>query len=80
MKFILDTSGHFYSEAEADYLSQLGFTFQPCVDTYYGEFSKSDKKVDIEINTLEELMTFVGKYGRIVLGRNYIEIYDDYRE
>jgi len=41
----------------------------------------------IEINTLEELLKFLNKYGRIVIcGSNYrqtqyeIEIYDTYRE
>ena len=34
----------------------------------------------VEINSLEELLAFVAKYGRIVLSENEIEIYDDYRE
>jgi len=34
----------------------------------------------VEINTLEELMAFIAKYGRIVLYDGKIEIYDDYRE
>lgn len=32
------------------------------------------------INTLEELMAFIEKYGMIVLDEDKIEIYDDYRE
>ena len=34
----------------------------------------------VTINSLEELLAFVAKYGRIVLSENEIEIYDDYRE
>ena len=40
----------------------------------------------IEINTLEELIKFSNKYGKLVFaskageGLPYIEIYDDYRE
>lgn len=34
----------------------------------------------VGINTLEELITFVQKYGTIVLDESHIEIYDDYRE
>ncbi len=41
----------------------------------------------IEINSLEELVDFVNKYGEIVIGFDYnnkeykyVEIYDDYRE
>ena len=34
----------------------------------------------VEINSLEELLAFVAKYGLIVLSENEIEIYDDYRE
>ena len=34
----------------------------------------------VEINSLEELLAFVAKYGLIVLSKNEIEIYDDYRE
>lgn len=41
----------------------------------------------IEVNSLEELMDFVGKYGNVVVQKCYkndrwyeIEIYDDYRE
>lgn len=41
----------------------------------------------IELNNLEEIASFVDKYGEIVIGADlhnqdckYIEIYDDYRE
>jgi len=39
-----------------------------------------DYKSEIEINTLEELMNFISKNGNIVLNKESIEIYDDYRE
>ena len=38
------------------------------------------KKWLIEINTFEELMDFVDKYGDIVLGKRDIIIYDSYIE
>ena len=41
----------------------------------------------VEINTLEELLKFIDKYGQVIVGSWYrnknlpsIEIYDDYRE
>ena len=41
----------------------------------------------VEINTLEELLKFINKYGQVIIGSWYkyknlpsIEIYDDYRE
>lgn len=34
----------------------------------------------ININSLEELMSFIDKYGQVVIDKDEIEIYDDYRE
>jgi len=79
MKFKLRTSGNFYSPKDIEPLEALGFKFE---DT-----SLVDKKTkykiedaEVEINSLEQLMEFVSKYGEIVLSNDAIEIYDDYRE
>lgn len=34
----------------------------------------------VTFDSLEELMAFIEKYGRVVLNRTEIEIYDDWRE
>ena len=61
----------------------------PCLFDYHFERIKNAKYPDIrdydtcyvEIDTLEELMSLVAKtYGRVVITKGYIEIYDGYRE
>lgn len=86
MKFKLRTSQYFYPEKEdRDALSKLGFTFTPCE---FEEF-RIEGSPKIEINTLEELIAFVEKYGDIIIFDNHynpdeniidIEIYNDHRE
>lgn len=93
-------SGHIYepdSEEEMkkmESLKQLGFKFE--LRNVLGTedyFLNDNNKVYLEINTIEELMDFVGKWGDIVLHYwpNFnreipeeiipcIEIYNDYRE
>lgn len=34
----------------------------------------------VEIDTLEDLLFFIEQYGQIVLNKNSIEIYNEYRE
>ena len=34
----------------------------------------------VEIDSIEGLMAFIAKYGKVVVGSNWIEIYDGYRE
>ena len=34
----------------------------------------------VDINSLEDLMAFIGRHGKVVVRSNWIEIYDDYRE
>ena len=34
----------------------------------------------VEIDSIEMLMAFIAKYGKVVVGSNWIEIYDGYRE
>lgn len=82
MKFELTTSGNFYSKSDIQKLENLGFKFKDWNNK--DSLVKADKyKIGeslIEINSLDELINFVKKYGSIVLDENSIEIYDDYRE
>lgn len=39
-----------------------------------------EKKVKIEIKSLEEIRDLIGTFGTIIMDNNSIEIYDDYRE
>ena len=79
MKFTLLTSADSYCYKEkVEILEELGFSFTQRGDWFY----KTDHKLEIEINSLDELIGFIGKYGRIIINWdcNSIEIYDDYRE
>lgn len=77
MKFTLSTSGYFYNDPESrEELSRLGFTFSLKNKFYH----INQNTIEIEINTLEELVEFTKKYGEIVFSDGQIEIYDDYRE
>jgi hypothetical protein len=82
MKFKLCTSGD-YSEQDPGKtaLEELGFKFEPYTSPFYRDdrFLLSGSPV-IEINTLQELMQFVGKFKEIVIKKDSIEIYNDYRE
>lgn len=35
---------------------------------------------EVEINSIDELTAFIGKYGMVVIGDGWLEIYDTYRE
>lgn len=82
MKFILETSGLFYSESGKNKLEKLGFHFtegdKRNLSTAY--MIKSYPKVEIEINSLEELMVLVEEFDDIIVSENKLEIYDYYRE
>lgn len=53
----------------------------PCDEAYIEGVDSFNKPIYwVEINTLKELMAFIEKYGVIVLDKDEIEIYDDYRE
>lgn len=72
-----------YSEGYNQAL-ELGFTFErkehmlPSQrNTYYLELQGEPT---VEINTIEELVDFTEKYGEIIVYKDTIEIYNDYRE
>ena len=52
----------------------------PCPEAILAGRKEWENKYEVELNTLEELMAFVSKYGLIVLSSSTIEIYDAYRE
>jgi len=38
------------------------------------------QEYEIEINALDELIEFIGEVGTLIVTKDSIEIYDDYRE
>ena len=80
MKFKVTTSGSFYTKDEAEKLKSLGFTFGV---NEYDEMRRPYLTGDydeVEISTLEELISFSNYWGDIIVSDGKIEIYDDYRE
>lgn len=81
MKFKLTTSGSFYSEPAKKALETLGFKFDPPTPGVgYSRWYMRYDPVSIEIKDLKELIEFVAKWGDVVLSKDALEIYDDYRE
>lgn len=80
MKFNLSTAGVFYTKEQAEKLKELGFTFSSKEHNPTGRLHKEPSDVEIEISTLEELITFSQEWGELIVSDGYIEIYDDYRE
>lgn len=86
MKFTVITTGSYYDADEQDshinFLKGLGFEFKE--DNIWANrttLRKTTSSVEINIDTLEDLMTWIG--GRdIIISDGLIEIYDadDYRE
>ena len=75
MKFNLTVTGDFYQvkdEKEVVLLKELGFKFKELKKDEFMSYSHQTEdddndEVAIEINSLEELIEFTKKYGRIVL-------------
>lgn len=80
MKFKLTTSGHFYTAEEAEPLEKLGFVFKKTDDGRHASKAYNCPEVEIEINTLDELIQFIKEWRCIAMYDGSIEIYDDYRE
>jgi len=82
MKFRLTTTKRFYTKEEKEEVKELGFEFEveptPFEDVEY--YLPSYSGVEIEINSLEELMAFSKKWGELILSNDTIEIYNDFRE
>jgi hypothetical protein len=88
MKFKLSLTGNFYKENEIKKYEELGFEFEKLDGVFLGDTHKLidlDENgewlvSEIEINTIDELIKFVEKYGKIIFWNDKIEIYNDYRE
>lgn len=53
----------------------------PCDEAFVdGKNEWNEDLYFVEFNTIEELVEFTNKYGKIILKDDWIEIYDDYRE
>lgn len=89
MKFKVDNcKSFFYKDSEEDMkhlkkLEKLGFKFVENGNEYERKphwYLDWNSEVMIEINSLKELIGFIKKFGTIILHKDGIEIYDDYRE
>jgi len=80
MKFHLSTSGYFYKRDRIKKLEKLGFTFRNYGAKHCDDTLIICDEIDIEFNTLEELIEFTSEWGGCVIDGDSIEIYDNYRE
>lgn len=75
MKFKLKfNNGAFFVSEEYKKYKTLGFTVIENKDSYEGKYVVMACKEGVEINTLEELITFNKKYGVICFDGETIEI------
>lgn len=93
MKFKLETADCYYNKEGMEKLKALGFKFEALdkaafKDEKYYKIDEDEEEYEgdppsIEINSLEELMDFMGKFNeRIIIDKeeNKIIIYDTYIE
>jgi len=80
MKFKLHTAGHFYNKSDKTDLEQLGFTFRKTQISGRDYALNNVNDAYIELNNIDELMQFIKKWGRVVVDKDSIIIYDDYLE
>jgi hypothetical protein len=84
--FALTTTGNFYKKENAEKLEKLGFEFKKLDGEFEDDCfcTKKSRTAGLEINTLEELLSFAKEHGDIIISFDedmpHIEIYDDYRE
>ena len=79
MKFELRTATPYYNDSDALKLRALGFQF--VVNEWAGDQNEiSDKPVEVEINSIDELMEFSKKYGDLIIRDGGIIIYDGHIE
>lgn len=57
----------------------LGFSFDEDGELI-DEWDELYVPIFVELNTIEELQAFIKQYGRVVVNKDYIEIYNGYRE
>lgn len=97
MNFELTMAQYLHNEVSKKLYEPLGFKFKPYSGTFehWGDnlvLDNWDHKVTLELNSLEDLLAFVDKYGAIVVDSNWdvvedimpekylITIYNDYME
>ena len=79
MIFKLRTTRVSYNTEDKKKLELIGFNFEP--NEKNGWWWLADKSVGIlELSTMDELLEFIDRWGKVVVGKDTIEIYDDYRE
>jgi hypothetical protein len=79
MKIKLTTTAYTYHPDRIADLVKLGFTFQSVLhDTC--RLARIPEFVEINLDSLEDLMAFAAKHGKIIVSEEGIEIYDGYRE
>ena len=81
MIFSVRTVGSQYRDkAEVESLKGLGIVFEVKVDIRGAVIWFRKSYGQVELNSLEELVAFTDKYGRIIMEGEGITIYDDYIE
>jgi len=79
MIFKLRTTRVSYNTEDKKKLELIGFNFEP--NEKNGWWWLADKSAGIlELSTMDELLEFIDRWGKVVVGKDTIEIYDDYRE
>lgn len=80
MRFDLSTAGNFYTVENAKALEELGFQFDD--NGFDKRLCKRiiTSSVELNISSLEELLTFCDKWGELIINSGEIVIYDDYCE
>ena len=90
MKFQLRTTDYIYCQKDMMRLQELGFTFEPYQTSdkwsaehlYPAEKSPYFKKTNsptVDIPTLDDLVNLASEFGELIVGKDFVEIYDDYR-
>jgi len=69
MKFRLSAAGSFYKSPDLERLQKLGFVMEPHESAYGTHWLDKDLALrpTVEINTLEELLAFIGEHGCVMV-------------
>ena len=76
MKFKLTSAKSFYTEEQVEKLRPLGFQFKNMTRWKSKDYEKVKEGDDIEINSMEELLKFIGEHGQVVVDQDSVLIYD----
>ena len=82
MQFTVRTTGYFYTDAEKKKLEAIGFKFKAYTPTDQSMEDYSwvieDHDAKIEFISIQELVEFTKEFGRVIVFKDSIVIYDDY--